>query len=84
MTQDEREQKMEAYNPSQYETITQANNRMSAELSRLKAMTEGGVWISREDAKALELLTDAYCHDDLDLIDIRNRLRAKLDGNHDA
>jgi len=37
MTQDEREQKMEAYNPSQYETITQANNRMSAELSRRKA-----------------------------------------------
>jgi hypothetical protein len=32
MTQDEREQKMEAYNPSQYETITQANNRMSAAL----------------------------------------------------
>jgi hypothetical protein len=96
MTQDEREQKMEAYNPSQYETITQANNRMSAELSRLKAMTEGGVWVSRKDA--------AFIADSLETtapliakvstpegftakersLSIAARIRAKLEGNHDA
>jgi hypothetical protein len=56
MTQDEREQKMEAYNPSQYETITQANNRMSAELSRLKAMTEGGMKLTETDVRVLRTL----------------------------
>jgi hypothetical protein len=96
MTQDEREQKMEAYNPSQYETITQANNRMSAELSRLKAMTEGGVWVSRKDA--------AFIADSLETtapliakvctpegftakarsLSIAARIRAKLEGNHDT
>jgi hypothetical protein len=83
MTQDEREQKAleEALKDC---SVLDRPRRKQQLLNFHAAMTEGGVWVSRDDAKALELLTDAYCHDDIDLIDIRNRLRAKLDGNHDT
>ena len=54
------------------------------------AMTEGGVWISREDARYIVTMADytrivrtAVAGDTFAEKEVCDRLRAKLDGNHD-
>ena len=55
------------------------------------AMTEGGVWISREDARYIVTMADytrivrtAVAGDTFAEKEVCDRLRSKLDGNHDT
>jgi hypothetical protein len=103
MTQDEREQKaLEAAREFAHNSAMAAEDQLyprpfgqedfeNALMRKFHAaMTEGGVWISREDARHIVTMSDythyghsATCGDPLAEKEVCDRLRAKLEGNHD-